>query len=137
MTDYTLQVRKAVVSHLKGFAPLTALVAASRIYGEQPEVNPVWPFIRYDSTTLAYEATCWSGSQHLVNVHVFANGPYTDAVLNAAAQVVQAMATWTPPMGTGVVDCEWVGNIGPLRDSPESESAKYHVAVQFNLTVAG
>lgn len=136
-TDYTLQVRRAVVARLKAYAPLTALIAAASIYGEQAESNPKWPFIRYGSTTLPYDAQCWSGSRHLVDVHVFCNGPYTDAVLAAAAQVLAAMDEWQPPTGTGIVELEWAGSIGPLRDSPESEAAKYHVVVQFSVTVVG
>lgn len=127
-TDLTLNVRRAVVAHLHSYAPLTALVSAARIYGEQPPANPQWPFITYSSTTLPYEAVCGSGSQITVSVHVFCNGPYTDAVLQASAQVVEAMRT------LDTYECEWIGNIGPLRDSPPDEQAKYHVVVQFRVT---
>lgn len=133
-TDNTLRVRRAVVSHLKSYAPLTALVASSSIYGEQPPANPAWPFIRYGSTTLPYEATCWSGSTHLVDIHVFANGPYTDAVLNAHAQVIEAMKGFVPD---GAIEVEWANSIGPLRDSPPAEAAKYHMVAQFNVTLVG
>ena len=133
-TDYTLQVRQAVVAHLRSYAPLTDLISQSRIYGEQTPADVQWPFIRYGSTTLPFEATCWSGSQQNVDIHVFANGPFTDAVLRASAQVVAAMESWAPPAGTGIVDAEWLGNIGPLTDDAGPD--KYHVVVQFRLTVA-
>lgn len=129
-TDYTLQVRQSVVAHLRSYAPLTALIAQARIYGEQTPADVQWPFIRYGSTTLPFEATCWSGSQQNVDIHVFANGPFTDAVLRASAQVVEAMKTWSMP---GIVDAEWLGNIGPLTDDAGPD--KYHVVVQFRLTV--
>lgn len=134
--DYTLEVRRAVVSHLRDSPAVTALVSRARIYGEQAPSNPEWPFIRYGSSTLPFSAQCWDGSTHLVDVHVFANGPYTDSVLNIAAAVVEALDGLEAPAGTGLVDCEWDSNIGPLRDSPETEQAKYHVVVRFNVTVA-
>lgn len=131
-TDNTLRVRQSIVAYLRSYAPLTALVTSSRIYGEEPPANVTWPFIRYSSTTLPYDATCWSGSTHLVSIHVFCNGPFTDAVLRAAAQVVEAMKAYEPD---GTIEVEWAGNIGPLRDSPETEASKYHVVVQFNVTL--
>ena len=131
-TDNTLRVRREIVAHLKSYAPLTALISANSIYGEQPPSNPDWPFIRYSSTTLPYDATCWSGSTHLVDIHVFCNGSYTDAVLNASAQVVEAMKGFVPE---GTIEVEWANSIGPLRDSPPTEAAKYHMVVQFNVTV--
>lgn len=132
-SDQTLRLRRAVVSHLKGYAPLTALIAAGSVYGEQPPADPAWPFIRYQSTTAPYEASCWSGSTHIVQVHVFCNGPYTDAVLNAHAQVIEAMKTFAPD---GVVESEWVNSVGPLRDSPPPEAAKYHMVAEFSVTLA-
>lgn len=129
-TDRTLAVRRAVVAHLKSYAPLTAYISAPSIYGEQPPTNAAWPFIKYSSTTLPYEATCWSGSTHLVSIHVFCNGPFTDAVLNASAAVVEAMKVFDG-------DVEWDGNIGPLQDIPVGEASKWHVVVQFRIVDAG
>jgi len=95
------------------------------VYGEFNPANVAWPFIRYGSTTTPYEATCWDGNTILVDLHVFANGPSTDAVLLLAKQVLAAMATWTDGEAT------WTGNIGPLADNPEA--SKFHVVVQFRV----
>lgn len=132
-TDHSLRLRQEIVAHLKSYAPLTALVASSSIHGEFVKADPAWPFIRYSSTTLPFEATCWSGSQHLVTIHVFANGPFTDSVLRIAAQVVEAMKAFHPE---GEIEVEWTGTPGPLNDSPPGETAKYHAPVQFTVTVA-
>lgn len=132
-TDHSLRLRREVVAHLKGFAPLTALVAAERVHGERVKPNETWPFTRYSATTLPFEATCWSGSAHLVSIHVFANGPYTDSVHQIGAQVVEAMKTFDIE---GLVEVEWASNIGPLNDAPSGELSKYHLVVQFNVTLA-
>lgn len=131
-TDNSLRLRQDIVAYLKTFAPLTALVAAPHIHGERVPANPIWPFTRYSATTLPFEASCWSGSTHLVTLHAFANGPYTDSILKIGAQLVEAMKGFAPEGG---IEVEWAGNVGPLNDSPEGETSKYHLAVQFNVTL--
>lgn len=120
--DYTLAVRRAVVGHLN--ANVT-LVPAARIYGEYVVANPTWPFLRYSSTTLPWEATCYDGSQVNADIHVFANGPSTDQAANIAAEVVRVMET----LSAGEV--QWLGNIGPLRDDAGPD--KWHIVVQFRI----
>lgn len=122
MTDYTLAVRRSVVSRLK--AEMTALPAAS-VYGEFVPANPSWPFIRYSSTTLPWEATCYKGSQVNFDVHVFTSGPSTDQAANIAAEVVRVLEA---------ADMDWLGNIGPLRDEGPD---KWHIVVQFRTIEVG
>lgn len=118
-TDLTLPVRRAVVKHL------TDNLTGIAVYGEQVPANPVWPFIRYASITTPFDATCWSGSDVRVSIHVFANGQYTDSVLGFAARVVEVMKT------LDVFDVEWLGNVGPLQ---EADQSKWHVVVEFAVT---
>jgi len=132
-TDNSLRVRREVVAHLKTFAPLTALVAAAHIHGERVPADPVWPYLRYAATTLPYDASCWSGSTHLVSIHAYSNGPYTDSILQIGAQIVEAMKQFEPD---GEIEVEWANNIGPFNDSPSGETSKYHLVTQFNVTVA-
>lgn len=117
--DYTLAVRRAVVGHL---ISNVTLVPAANIYGEFVVANPSWPFIRYSSSTLPWEATCYDGSQVAADIHVFANGPSTDQAANIAAEVVRVMDT--------LPGADWVGNIGPLRDEGPD---KWHIVVQFRI----
>lgn len=123
--DYTLEVRRAVVSHL--IAGVT-LVPAAQIYGEFVTANPPWPFIHYSSSTLPWEATCYDGSQVNADIHVFANGPSTDQAASIAAEVVRVMETL--PAG----EVQWLGNIGPLRDDAGPD--KWHIVVQFRIVWA-
>jgi hypothetical protein len=132
-TDYSLELRKQVVAHLIATPALTALVSASRIYGEQPPADPVWPFIRYGlAVSGPYEATGpLSGSAHRVTIHAFAHGPYTDAVLNIAKQIVAAMYTFQPVQS--LIDMQWVGT-QVFRDTDEADG--YHAAVEFDVVVS-
>ena len=132
-TDRSLDVRRAVVAHLRGYAPLVALVSAGRIYGEQPPADPDWPFIRYGYAIVEpYDAQGYDGSAQAITIHVFANGPYTDNIHRIAGQVTEAMKSWEPPADTGTVACEWTGtNI--LTEDP----GKFHAVINFNVTVAG
>lgn len=122
MVDFTLEVRQAAVARL--IAQMTTLPAAN-IYGEYVPANPPWPFIRYSSSTLPWEATCYKGSQVSVSVHVFTSGPSTDEALRIAAEVVSVLE------GLPAGEAEWTGNIGPL---PDEGPDKWHVIVNFRVT---
>lgn len=132
-TDYSLEVRKQVVAHLKGYAPLTDLVSAGRIYGEQPPADPDWPFIRYGLGIAGpYEATGpLEGSTHRVTLHAFSHGPYTDAIHAIARQVVAAMYTFQPVQS--LLDMQWAGT-QILRDTDEANA--YHAVIEFDLVVS-
>lgn len=132
-TDYSLEVRKQVVAHLKGYAPLTDLVSAARIYGEQPPADPDWPFIRYGLGIAGpYEATGpLEGSTHRVTLHAFSHGPYTDAIHAIARQVVAAMYTFQPVQS--LLDMQWAGT-QILRDTDEANA--YHAVIEFDLVVS-
>lgn len=133
-TDLSLDVRRSIVAHLKSYAPLTGIVSAARIYGEESPANTEWPFIRYGLPIVdEFEATGWDGSEQEVTIHAFVNGPATDNVSRAARQVVEAMKSWAP-VGLGVAAGEWLGTT-ILRDSPEAEGSKYHAVIRFNVAV--
>lgn len=136
-TDYGTDVRRSIVTHLQGFAPLTSRVAAASIFGEWAGSDPEWPFIRYGlQENLPFEATGWDGSEHEVTIHAFANGdPGTSSIGAIAAQVVEAMKTWEAPIGLGIVTAEWAGT-NVLRDSPAPEESKYHAVIRFAVAVA-
>ena len=137
-TDYTLEIRKQTVACLRAYVPLVALVAASRIYGEETPVDPVWPFIRYGlPDSEPFDATGWSGSGGLVRLHAFQNGPYTDRILTIRKHIVDAMMnTLIPPGGTGVTQLEFV-RAQLVTDTPAAELSKYHDIIDFDIAVAG
>lgn len=132
-SDNSLLVRREVVAHLKGYAPLVALVAAASIYPENAPSNPKWPFIGYSSFSQPWGGTEYDGSVHFVDIHVFSNGPGTDHVHNAAAQVIEAMESLAF-MGLG--EHEWIGTVGPMNDAPSGEAYKWHSVVSFRVSVA-
>lgn len=117
--DLTLETRQSIIAHL------TPRITGAGVYGEFTPANVAWPFIRYSSSTTPYEDSCHDGSVILVDLHVFANGPSTDAVLLLAKQVLAAMSSWTGG------DATWTGNIGPLADNPEA--SKWHYVIQYSV----
>jgi hypothetical protein len=134
-TDYSLEVRRSIVTHLKAFAPLTGLVSVASIYPEETPAEPRWPFIRYGVPLVGqFEATGWDGSEQEVTLHAFANGPGMDLASRIAKQVTEAMKSWTPPAGTGIAAAEWV-DTQFLRDGPPEEASKYHAVIRFNVAV--
>lgn len=133
-TDYSLTLRKRVVATLSGYEPLTALVSATSIYGEQPKATPRWPFIRYGLGIAApWEATGQlDGSTHRVTLHAFSHGPFTDAIHGISAQVVDAMGTLTLA-DESLIDMQWIGT-QILRDTDEADA--YHAVIEFDVTVS-
>lgn len=97
-TDLSLEIRRAIVAHLRADAAVTALVPADRIYGEWPTVtDPDWPFIRMGyADASAFEATGWSGSGIAFVIDVFADGPGTDAIQTIAKRVQRSMEAFEP-----------------------------------------
>jgi len=132
-TDNSLLVRRETILHLKSFAPLTSLIAATSIYPENAPANATWPFIRYSAFSQPWGGQDYSGSVHFVDIHVFSNGPGTDHVHNAAAQVIEAMKSLE---FAGRADREWIGTVGPLNDAPTGETFKWHSIVSFRVSVA-
>ena len=132
-TDNSLLVRREVVKCLKAFTPLTALIAAAKIFPENPPSDAPWPRVQYSSFSQPWGGTGYSGSVHFVDAHVFFNGPGTDNVHNAVAQVIEAIKAMSFP---GLADHEWLGTIGPLNDAPSGETYKWHSVVQFRISVA-
>lgn len=117
--DFTLETRQAVVSHLG------PTLGGATVYGEFTTGDVAWPFIRYAGTSTPYEDSCKVGSRVAVDLHVFADGPATDAVLLLAKQVVARMASFTE------AEADYLGNIGPLADNPEA--TKWHVVVRYSI----
>jgi hypothetical protein len=133
-TDLSLDIRKAVVAHMRADAALISLVPSNRIYGEQPTAAvPDWPFIRYGyPIAVPWEATCYDGSQNRATIHVFADGPGTDSVARIAKAVVASMANFQPALFEDV-GSGWLGtNILPDGEEPD----KLHAVVEFEIIAA-
>ncbi len=128
--DFSLPIRQAVVAHLKADAPLTNLVAADHIYGEQPKGEPQWPFIRIGfQTPSPWMATRLSGSSNAFSIDAFSKGPFTDRIYEIAAAVVAAMQNLTIPT-LDLRDLQWTGT-NYLRDTDEANA--YHAVIGYSL----
>lgn len=128
--DFSLPIRKAVVAHLREDGPLTAMVAADHIHGEQPKGDPVWPFIRLGfQTPSPWMATRLSGSSNAFSIDAFSKGPYTDRIYEIAAAVVAAMQGFSIPT-LDLRDLQWTGTVY-LRDT--DEAGAYHAVIGYSL----
>ena len=89
--DLTLELRQAIVAHLRGFAGLQALWD-QRFYGEKPPTEPLKPFGRYGYDDMApFNPECISGGSVNVTIHTFTQGDSTDTLKRINAQVIEAL----------------------------------------------
>lgn len=132
-TDLSLDIRQAIVAHLRMDADLTALVPVSRIYSEFATFEPadIPPtFIRMGYSDMsAFEATGWSGSEGTFTIHAFANGPGTDAISTIAKRVQRRMETFNPQNVDGGWS-EWRRTIVIPDDSPH----RLHAVITFDVS---
>lgn len=128
--DLTLEMRKAVIAHLRADSRITDLVPAARVFAEQPPAMPDWPFIRYGlPLTGAYEATGWDGSEATIAISVFAKGPGMDSASKISKRLVESMADFQPATFS-LADNEWE-RTQILRDEPDSDG--YHAIAEFRV----
>lgn len=105
--DLSLELRRAVVAHLRADAALIALVPAAKIFGEFATTEDR-PFIRMgDPIVTGWEASCWDGSESDFTIHAFAEGPGRAAIQTIGKRIVAAMEGFTPAT-VGMPDHEWV-----------------------------
>lgn len=128
--DFSLLVRQGVVAHLKASQIVTDRVAAAHIWGEQPKGEPVWPFIRLGfQTPTPWMATGLSGMGSSFSIDAFSKGPFTDAIYEIAAAVVEAMRDFKIAT-LDLRDLQWTGT-NYLRDT--DEAGAYHAVIGYNL----
>lgn len=129
--DTWLAVRQAWVAHLAAFAPLTELVSASRIYGEQVPSEPKWPFIQLGTqVSTPWTAYGFTGSLHRLTTHAFSRGPFTDNISRIASAVVASMNTFAIENVT-MIDFQWIGT-NVIRDGAEADG--YHAIIDMDIT---
>jgi Protein of unknown function (DUF3168) len=127
--DLTLELRQAIVAHLRADANVTALVPAARIYGEYAGIDPEMPFIRCgDQIASSFEATCWDGMESDFNIHVFAQGPANDAVSRISKRVVASMDGFTPA-ALSMADNAW----GGTQYMADGVSTNRHSVIRFGI----
>lgn len=132
--DLTIAARRAVVAYLRADGALTALVAASSIYGEQPTAKPAWPFVRYDPVSVVPDrAVGLDGSKILCNISAFAFGPGADAAAAIGAQVAKLEEAEIDTEAGDRLNVYWTGS-QLLRDTAEADA--WQSVQSFEIEVA-
>lgn len=145
--DSSPYVRQAVVAAWKAYAPLLALVPASRIYPPQRPPAPAWPFVAYGVPIVTpFGASCLDGCTVAFAGHAYAEttGEGADTVQGEqrASDIAQRMvAALDAPLDLAAVDCPypatafvtWTGT-QVIQDG--SEADRFHAIVSFNVTVS-
>lgn len=131
--DKSLDIRRAIVAHLRSDADVIALVPSSRIMGEFAVIpngeQPTFPFIRMGySSARPFEAVCWDGSENTVTVHVFAQGPSSDSVEAISKRVINSIQNMNPASLDGWI-CEWTNKVVVPDDIPQH----LHAIITFSV----
>lgn len=132
MEDYTLELRRAIILHLKADSGVTALVDAEDVFGmRQPAVHG-WPFTRYGQPDTR---AAGHGSDVSVTLHAFSKGAFDDECSQIAKALVAALNGAVLPLdGPDVAQVHW-------RDSqiiPDAaEADAWHGLVRFDATITG
>jgi len=128
MSDHSVEIRKAVITKLKGAGAVAAIVAA-RVHDEVP-AEPTWPFIRYGLADLApYATSCADGSDHEITIHTFSKGAGSGAIGALNAAVVTALDDAELDLGAlGFYGIDWLGT----QVMPDgAEKSAYHGIIRF------
>lgn len=129
--DVSLPVRRAIIPLLRADAALVALVPAERIYPEQPDALPEWPFVRYGTPTfLPDRSTCGDGGAIRCAVHSFAKGPQSDEAAKIARRIAKVLddADLTTEDGEPLT-------ITVLGGQTLSDDGGWHVTTEFEALV--
>lgn len=123
-----------MVAYYRSDAALTALVAASSIYGEQPTAAPAWPFVRYGTATVVPDrAAGLDGSRIIVSVSAFAHGPGADAAAAIGAQLAKLEEAEINTEAGDRLNIYWTGS-QLFRDTEEADA--WHSLQSFEIELA-
>lgn len=143
--DYSLPVRRAILTALKANVPLTALVPSTNIYPQSPPGVPTWPFIKYGAPSGGpVSAACVDGSEITVALHSFAkprvvSGSVVETAEDHAARVGAFVAAALDRKRLSLEDGEgakvrWTGS--QLLQDPAEADAYHHVS-NYRIRVIG
>lgn len=135
-------IRRAMLAHMKGNAPLVAIVPASQIHPQTTPASPTWPFIRMGapSAVRPRRGVCIDGAEAIVDVHGFSNGRRQGSSLaetaeDHAGRIGDAIAKALDGArlaldGGGEVKVTWTGD--QLLQDPE-EAGAFHTVQSFRM----
>lgn len=133
--DSSLQLRRAIVAHLKADPGLLAIVPQAQQHGERSPAKPTFPFTRYGvAETLPARAQCWDGVRVTFPIHAFSKTRFTDEVHGINAAIAAALDGAVLALGDGGrAHVRWL-NSRILPDPREADV--FHGIVSFEATVA-
>lgn len=87
----TVAVRRAILTHLKADAAVTALVPAASIYPPRRPKESGWPFVAFDHINRApFRASCLNGATMRCQLTAFAKGD-GEAAANISGAIVDSL----------------------------------------------
>lgn len=133
-SDLSLQLRRAIIAHLRADEALHALVA-DRVYEAVPPVDAVArPYVRYGVPICApFDAVSIIGNETEIVLHVFDDGPGTDGVYSIMAAIVAAVDDADIAATDAALPIiSWVGSTLAPDEDAQSFS---HGVVRFKVVV--
>lgn len=132
--ELSIATRRAVITYLRAWGALTALVPSASIYGEQPATEPSWPFVRYDlGASVPDRATGLDGCKLSVSISAFAQGPGADAAAAIGSIIATLEEAEINTEAGDRLNIFWTGS-QLLRDTEEADA--WHSLSTFDIEVA-
>lgn len=140
-SDYSVQLRRAILPILKADAKIAAAVGG-RVYSETPTAIPAWPFIRFGfAIGTPEEWSCAEGADVSFTVNVFSKAAGTDecaritrlvcAVLDKRQITLEVDTDTGKQAGAYLL----VTRTQIMRDGSEADA--HHGVVSFEAMVSG
>lgn len=140
-SDYSLQVRRAVLIKLKSDVVFSGLVGG-RVYSESPPAKPTFPFARWGFAVSTPEGwSCTSGASMSCQLSVFSKSSGTDECARLIRNAVRVLdlkplvleADQDSGIAATAFDVQ-VTQTQIIRDTAEAEC--YHGIISLSITVA-
>jgi hypothetical protein len=132
--DPSLELRQKVVIRLRETSALLTHVPEARIFGEQPDQPPEWPFTRYGVDDVApRRPSCWDGAEINFPIHSFSKTKFTDQIRRMNAAVATSLDGFTVDLGGGMMArIEWLRST-VIRDGADPNA--WHGIANFRAIV--
>lgn len=138
--DHSLILRKGIVAHQKAYAPLTALIPAASMYGEQPKAVPSWPWSRVGFIPMIpVRLDGYVGGSYAITLHTFSKANGTDEILLIRAALIDCFAiskvALDSDLNTGAAAvCQFKHDLSNLIPDGD-EAGAYHDIHNFTVRV--
>lgn len=132
MSDSLLPLLADVMTRLKGFSSLTALVPAARIYSDVPD-NPTFPFIAVGITSQPYDTKTELGMLHTIQVNIYSRKTSPSEIGTIRAQVYLALHRQESSLTSSSVDSIIMNGTAATFKEPDGQT--WAGVIQFDAIV--